>query len=323
VRTGWSPECALAVGASLALPLALALAPSGCAQGAADDSSAAGDDASSPLAPDARVAPGGDASSSLDSVQPPPPDASSGEPSADDSSTGEEGTQPPPDATMPTDAAEDSTAAAGDDAATDAAADAVLDVAVDGPSDAAADVPPSGCTCGARSVCVGGTCTAARRVFVSSMTYDGKLGGHAGADSTCQGLAAAANLGGTWMAWISDASSSPNRRFSKATIGYRLLDGRLVAANWTALASGNPLGTAIDLDEHGASLAGPDSNASKTWTATATDGTTDTNSCNDFASNSSSASGEIGYCTSATNNWTMASSAEGCTAAHHLYCFEQ
>src|SRR5690242_15690863 len=42
-----------------------------------------------------------------------------------------------------------------------------------------------------------------RRVFVTSKTYQGTLGGLAGADMECQKLADAANLGGTWMAWLS------------------------------------------------------------------------------------------------------------------------
>ena len=65
------------------------------------------------------------------------------------------------------------------------------------------------CACTSPAVCVAGKCIAALRVFVSSATYDGALGGHAGADATCQSLATAAALGGTWMAWISGRDELP------------------------------------------------------------------------------------------------------------------
>lgn len=45
-----------------------------------------------------------------------------------------------------------------------------------------------------------------KRVFVTSTTYSGNLGGVAGADAKCQLHADAAALGGTWKAWISSGS---------------------------------------------------------------------------------------------------------------------
>jgi hypothetical protein len=297
-----------------------------CAHGVVDG----GDDSSSGGGGDDASASTTDGAPQPDGAGVPAPDGSPVDAPADGVSGHDGGPdgEPHPDASPPADAAEDVAVDARVDATADGRADAGADAATeeasaDASADVASDVPSAGCTCGARSVCVTGSCTPARRVFVSSKTYDGKLGGHTGADGTCQALATAANLGGTWMAWISDSSSSPNRRFSKATVAYRLLDGRLVAASWTALASGNSLGSAIDLDETGASLAGSSGDSSKTWTATATDGTTDTANCNDFAANASSASGEVGDCTSVTNSWTVAIPAEGCSATHHLYCFEQ
>jgi hypothetical protein len=217
----------------------------------------------------------------------------------------------------------------GDDAGVDGGADVGADVGKDVGADALAeagmdagsDGPSGACgACGARSVCVGGACTAAQRVFVSSGTYDGNLGGHAGASTKCQTLATAAGLGGTWMAWVSDSSGSPNRSFTKATIAYRLLDGTQVAANWTALTSGT-LSHAIDVDQTGASLAGATGSAALTWTATATGGMSMGDSCSQFASNAGM--GQVGSCTSATTTWTNASTTEACSATHHLYCFEQ
>lgn len=165
--------------------------------------------------------------------------------------------------------------------------------------------------------------TSVRRVFVSSTTVDGALGGHVGADATCQSLATAAALGGTWMAWLSDSSSSPSARFSKLTVGYALLDGTPVAASWTALSSSGPT-HAIDLTETGESLATASDDASKTWTATLVTGALGAPSCGDFASNAATATGQVGHCTgTGTVNWTSAYSTESCNVPNHLYCFEQ
>ncbi len=190
---------------------------------------------------------------------------------------------------------------------------------------APADALPDGlpCACGRRSVCIAGACTAARRVFVSDETYDGALGGHAGADATCQKLATGAGLDGTWMAWISDSTSSPSQRFSRATVGYFLLDGTSVATSWTDLTTNGPA-HAIDLTETGVSLASSTASASKTWTATLVSGALSTPSCSNFSSNASTQTGGVGHCTGfGTVNWTSAYAGEACNVTNHLYCFEQ
>jgi cysteine-rich repeat protein len=51
--------------------------------------------------------------------------------------------------------------------------------------------------------CTNNCISLSKKVFVSSQMYDGNLGGLAGADAKCQALADAANLTGTYMAWIS------------------------------------------------------------------------------------------------------------------------
>src|SRR4051794_13048994 len=43
-----------------------------------------------------------------------------------------------------------------------------------------------------------------KRVFVTSTTYSGFLGGLSAADQLCQARANAGTLGGTWVAWMSD-----------------------------------------------------------------------------------------------------------------------
>lgn len=215
---------------------------------------------------------------------------------------------------------------AGVDAAHQPGIDAGADVAQPPGLDASSDagLPDGGpCGCGVRSVCASGACTPARRVFVSDETYDGALGGHAGADATCQSLATGAGLGGTWMAWISDSTSSPSVRFTQSAAGYYLIDGTPVASGWAALTSSGP-SHAIDVTETGASLASATSDASKTWTATLDDGAPGSASCGDFASHAATATGEVGHCTGAgTTNWTSAYATEACNVQNHIYCFEQ
>ncbi len=143
-------------------------------------------------------------------------------------------------------------------------------------------------TCSANGTC-GFTCHAGympsgaacipngKIVFLSSGLYNGNLGGLAGADTKCQGLATAAGLTGTFKAWLSDSYTSAGSRLSHATQAYILADGTHVADNWTALTT-QPLLHAIDEDEHG----NPDSSPPCVdayggphcvWTATNGDGT--------------------------------------------------
>jgi hypothetical protein len=196
------------------------------------------------------------------------------------------------------------------DASTDAAADATPDVASE---------PPS-CTpgCGVHSVCVQGTCTAANRVFVSSASFSANLGGHAGADAKCLTAATAANLGGAWKAWVSDSSSSPSARFTQSSLGYRLLDGSLVAASWASLTSGT-LGNGIDLDETGK----PVTNA-EVWTGTGTNGSLyGAAGCNNFTTTANTDPFvEEGVTGQTTYKWTEVYE-QYCDRNAHLYCFEQ
>ena len=159
------------------------------------------------------------------------------------------------------------------------------------------------------------------RVFVSSAIYNGNLGGLAGADQKCEALAAAANLGGSWMAWLSDGFSSPASRFiSKG--GPRLyarIDGKLVANNWADLLS-KPLLAPIDITEKGQSPGDP----SHVWTNTKPDGTTATfdKYCFGWISANSNGRGIWGQRTATDTKWS-AENDDKCDAQNRLYCFEQ
>jgi hypothetical protein len=157
-----------------------------------------------------------------------------------------------------------------------------------------------------------------RRVFVSSTSSNANLGGVSGADARCQNLANAANLGGTWRAWVSSSTSSPSARFSKATVPYRLLDGTVIANDWNDLLSGS-LRHAIDRDEKNTVTTGIE-----VWTATTSTGTYEGGGCNGFTSGSSNAPIVAqGVTDRASGQWTYVYLQYCDRTNPRIYCFEQ
>jgi hypothetical protein len=189
----------------------------------------------------------------------------------------------------------------------------------------ALDAAPSGpCTrisCGARAICAQGSCESARRVFVSSTSSTANLGGVSGADARCQTLATAAALGGTWQAWVSDALSSPSIRFAVVAAPLRLIDGTVIAADWTALVTGDGLAHAIDQDEFGAHVAAAD-----VWTSTTQGGVfTGYGGCLGHTSESLSQleGAWVGVTDRPGTSWTIAYAASCNQMTPRVYCFEQ
>lgn len=93
--------------------------------------------------------------------------------------------------------------------------------------------------CGALQACQLGACIDARRVFVTSETYAGDMGGLQGlegADLRCQELADSMDLGGTFRAYLVDGTVDLAERLVAASVPYVRLDGIVVATNWQDLA---------------------------------------------------------------------------------------
>lgn len=165
-----------------------------------------------------------------------------------------------------------------------------------------------------------------RRIFLTSTQVTGNLGGLAGADSICQQKANAANLGGSWKAWLSSGTVSASSRLIHFTGPYTRVDGSLIANNWTDLTDGVIQGT-INIDEFGTPY-----NASLFFanvrTNTNTDGSiTSTNpalNCQNWTSNSLNYDGYGGYFVRDNFNWTSGGS-ERCSVTNtsRLYCVEQ
>ncbi len=185
--------------------------------------------------------------------------------------------------------------------------------------------------CGGGKVCDAGACRAERcgdpgvdcLVFISSTEHTGKLGGLAGADAICQNLAADAGIPGTYMAWLSDSTSSPSTRFpTKSASPYKLLNGVKIADNWADLTDGQ-LQTLFTVTDAGPELpSGPGQHA---WTATLPTGQKSGPTCNNWTTESTDVSGLTGYhrhATQSTGRWTSYDNRQ-CNAELHLYCVQQ
>jgi len=184
-----------------------------------------------------------------------------------------------------------------------------------------------------------------KRVFVSSASYTGGgLGGLAGADAKCQGLAQAAALPGTYRAWLSTDIEPVAARL--AQVGpWHLVDpggavGPLVANDWADLTDGS-LAHAIDQTESGgavASIAFLCSTDAPVHTGTAADGSFDQASqadptdpkfdCGDWTSSGMTDQRLLGDARSTTSNWTLIAGCLNLGAfcsmnPAYLYCFEQ
>ena len=167
------------------------------------------------------------------------------------------------------------------------------------------------------------TLQADKTVFVTSATYNGNLGGLAGADAICQARAEAEGSlapPGTYRAWLSTGGLSATGRLNHSTMPYVLTDGTVIAEDWANLTDGN-LDSPININEFGVGAGTP----YRVWTNTNADGSANRSSsfqlCGNWTSNSSGFA-FVGRLDWATSWWTF-ESASGCGIERHLYCFEQ
>lgn len=170
------------------------------------------------------------------------------------------------------------------------------------------------------------TISTAKRVFVTSTTYNGNLGGLSGADAKCQergSFASVGSLGGgggiIWKAWLSDDNTLVASRLTHNNGPYKLVNGTIVANNWADLTDGT-LQAPINITEL---------NQTKSsfgiWTNTDIDGTRggrSSSSCGNWLSSSSSILGWLGTTPRTDSFWTINSS-DVCSSSYPIYCFEQ
>lgn len=195
-------------------------------------------------------------------------------------------------------------------------------------------IPKANCCksadCGAIETCTSGDCVplvcgngGACRVFVTSTTHNGNLGGLLGADAICQTRAAAGGIPGTYKAWLSDTFQSAATRLTHATGPYQLLNGVTVANNWNDLTDG-ALSAAIQVTETGSTV-----NAPQQWVWTNTNGNGAASggapdSCLNWTTSASSESGDNGVVIpdQANDAWTR-NGVFKCSLSARLYCFQQ
>jgi hypothetical protein len=211
-------------------------------------------------------------------------------------------------------------------------------------------------TCASGMQCVSGqgTCdfvpdtlpTGAGYVFVTSGTFDGNLGGIAGADQKCQAAAAGGNLTGTFKAWISDLNDLPNDparptvnavdRITAAGPWYlpcRTAEKKLIRAfNNKAQLGGTPL-LSLNCTEQAAPV--PVGSPAGVWTGTSTGGTAKSlqdssgdprSNCRGWKDNGSGfslAAGVSGSINDPASNWTdVGSTPRNCVNLLRLYCVQ-
>jgi hypothetical protein len=113
-------------------------------------------------------------------------------------------------------------------------------------------------------------------IFITRATYFPDWGGIANADFRCQSSAKAAQLGGTWKAWMSDSGHDAADRILSDGPWLAAVTGVTLFQNHANL-RGFPL-AAITTDELGKPA--PD----RWWTGTLANGVRSTKTCNDWAS---------------------------------------
>ena len=160
-------------------------------------------------------------------------------------------------------------------------------------------------------------------VFVTSERYPGTFGGVTQADSRCAERAAAANLPGVYLAWLSAGNSTPLSRLTQSPIPYVLRDGSVIAEDWADLTDGTLLHP-IDRTETGEQLlAEPGCNPeTAVWTATKANGGSVGTDFQCLGWSFPLGNGRVGDTAAVGSTWTSNCNIN-CQTALRFYCFEQ
>ena len=153
------------------------------------------------------------------------------------------------------------------------------------------------------------------RVFVSSQSYSGDLGGISGADDKCQDLADRAGLKKDYQAILSDSGSDAQTRLNISG-SIHIFDGvqkRRVASSGADLWNTDiaDLSLGIKFDEDG------DEVNDLVWTGTDSDGNALGDHCDDWSSESNS--GWYGESEKKSAEWSE-SNFSSCSNFYRIYC---
>ncbi|MGB1017322.1 MAG: hypothetical protein ACPG4T_24505, partial [Nannocystaceae bacterium] len=158
-------------------------------------------------------------------------------------------------------------------------------------------------------------CVRDRLVFATKDTHDGDLqftgtlSGLEVADSACNSRANAngLNTDSYFIAWLSDAETSPAERFFRSPGRYVLVDGTVIAESWDDLTDGT-LQNPINLSEEGDAPG-----QVGVWTNTNPDGTRySANSCDEWSSIEDGLEAQVGAATKTDSQWTDLTIAGNC-----------
>jgi hypothetical protein len=163
------------------------------------------------------------------------------------------------------------------------------------------------------------------RAFVTAQNdFDGSpgAGGRAGADGVCTGAASVLVGSRKWMAYLGVTGGAspehPATRFSDATNGWMLADGKTpVVADKAALLRGEVL-RRLDMTERGTTVVAGDS--ALVWTGMSLNVAAGTNCAN--WTRQTGESGRVGSLRELGLGW-QSTGTESCSTKQRLYCFEQ
>ncbi len=161
-----------------------------------------------------------------------------------------------------------------------------------------------------------GTCESGKLVFVSPEILP-DFGGAVGGDALCQLFADEVGFAGTFLAWVSDVTTSPLARFTPSPLPYRQVDGSVVAVSWDQLISGT-LQAGIEQERDGTVILGREM-----WTATNQAGAWTGEGCLDWTSTALEQLGTVGLTSTATFEWTSVYAQFCDRLGGRLYCFQQ
>jgi hypothetical protein len=159
----------------------------------------------------------------------------------------------------------------------------------------------------------------AKRVFASSVLVTGNLGGLTGADALCGTWAQAADLSGSWKAFLSATGTNATSRINEVGPWYNVNRQEKIFNNKTGFTVG-----ALDAirTEYGASASGD------AWTGTKSDGTVNgTNHCGNWTSGTAASYASVGTPGSTVEDGVLWMAKGGnipaCNNTKRVYCFEQ